>query len=254
MLHAGVLKKFGLYGLIQIGLPLIPAGALHWAVPLAWVAAIGNVLVIGFITIAQRDLKQMIGYSSVMHMGYAFLGIAAGSALGVGGVVLMMVAHGFSVALLFLLATSVHHRTHTFAMDEMGGLAQQAPVLAALFVTATFASIGLPGLANFWGELTIFVALWKFSPLITALAVSGVIISAIYGLRSAARVFFGPATQRMNEVALRHPPSDLNWAEKLPALVLLAALFFVGFWPKSLSNSINAALTPPPTQVAREAR
>lgn len=254
MLHAGVLKKFGLYGLIQIGLPLIPAGALHWAVPLAWVAVMGNVLVIGFVTIAQRDLKQMIGYSSVMHMGYAFLGIAAGSVLGVGGVVLMMVAHGFSIALLFLLATSVHHRTHTFAMDEMGGLAQKAPVLAALFVAATFASIGLPGLANFWGELTIFVALWKFSPLITALAVSGVIISAIYGLRSAARVFFGPATQRMSEVAMRHPPSDLNWGEKLPAFVLLAALFFIGFWPKSLSDPINAALTPPPTQVASEAR
>jgi NADH-quinone oxidoreductase subunit M len=242
MLHAGVLKKFGLYGLIQVAMPLLPAGAAHWAAPLAWLAVIGNVLVVGFITIAQRDLKQMIGYSSVMHMGYAFLGIAAGSALGVGGVVLMMVAHGLSVALLFLLATSVHHRTQTFAMDEMGGLAQKAPVLAALFVAATFASIGLPGLANFWGELAIFVALWKFSPLITALAIAGVIISAIYGLRAAARIFFGPATDRMKEVATRHPPADLNWAEKFPALVLLAALLFVGFWPKSMSDSIQGAL------------
>jgi NADH-quinone oxidoreductase subunit M len=242
MLHAGVLKKFGLYGLIQVGLPLLPSGAAHWATPLAWLAVIGNVLVVGFITIAQRDLKQMIGYSSVMHMGYAFLGIAAGSALGVGGVVLMMVAHGLSVALLFLLATSVHHRTHTFAMDEMGGLAQKTPVLAALFVTATFASIGLPGLANFWGELAIFVALWKFSPLITALAIAGVIISAIYGLRAAARVFFGPATDRMKEVATRHPPADLTWGEKIPAFVLVAALLFVGFWPKSMSDSIQGAL------------
>ena len=242
MLHAGVLKKFGLYGLIQIALPLIPAGAAHWAVPLAWLAVIGNVLVVGFITIAQRDLKQMIGYSSVMHMGYAFLGIAAGSALGVGGVVLMMVAHGLSVALLFLLATCVHHRTHTFAMDEMGGLVQKAPVLAALFVAATFASIGLPGFANFWGELTIFVALWKFSPAITALAVAGVILSAIYGLRSVARVFLGPATGRMIEVADRHPTVDLRWPEKFPALILLAALLLVGFWPKSITEPINAAL------------
>jgi len=250
MLHAGVLKKFGLYGLIQVGVPLLPAGFAHWATPMAWLAVVGNVLVVGFITIAQRDLKQMIGYSSVMHMGYAFLGIAAGSTLGVGGVVLMMVAHGLSVALLFLLATSVHHRTHTFAMDEMGGLAQKTPVLAALFVAATFASIGLPGFANFWGELTIFVALWKFSPVITALAVAGVIISAIYGLRSAARVFFGPETSRMTEVAQRHPPADLTWAEKFPALVLLAALLFVGFWPKSMSEPINAALTAPKAQVA----
>src|SRR5688572_19294714 len=188
MLHAGVLKKFGLYGLIQIAVPLLPLGAAHWAMPLAWLAVAGNLLVIGFITIAQRDLKQMVGYSSVMHMGYAFLGVATLSAAGAGGVVLMMVAHGFSVALMFLLSTSVYHRTQTFDLTEMGGLAQKTPILAAFFVTATMAGIGLPGLANFWGELTIFVAAWKFSPLLTVLAVSGVVISAIYGLRAAAKV------------------------------------------------------------------
>ncbi len=243
MLHAGVLKKFGLYGLIQIGLPLLPAGFLHWSGPLAWLAVIGNILVVGFITIAQRDLKQMVGYSSVMHMGYAFLGIAAGTALGVGGVVLMMVAHGFSVALLFLLSTSIYHRTHTFAMDEMGGLAQKAPVLAAFFVAATFASIGLPGFANFWGELAIFVSLWNFSPLVTVLAVSGVIISAIYGLRASANVFFGQPTEQFTAVMAQHPPTDLRWSEKTPALILLVALLFVGFWPKSVSTHIDAALT-----------
>ncbi|MBL9200092.1 MAG: NADH-quinone oxidoreductase subunit M [Opitutaceae bacterium] len=250
MLHAGVLKKFGLYGLIQIGLPLLPAGASHWAQPLAWVAVIGNVLVVGFVTMAQRDLKQMLGYSSVMHMGYAFLGIAAGTTVGVGGVVIMMVAHGLSVALLFLLATSVHHRTHTLAMDEMGGLARQTPVLAAFFVAATFASIGLPGFANFWGELSIFVALWKFSPVVTACAVAGVVISAIYGLRAAARIFFGPATEAMAVVAAKHPPADLGWAERIPALVLLTALLFIGLWPKSISTPINGALTPPARAVA----
>jgi NADH-quinone oxidoreductase subunit M len=205
---------------------------------------VGNILVVGIITIAQRDLKQMIGYSSVMHMGYAFLGIATASVIGVGGVVLLMVAHGLSVALLFLLATSVHQRTHTFTMEEMGGLAQKTPVLAAFFVAATLASIGLPGFANFWGELTIFVALWKFSPLITALAVAGVVISAVYGLRSAARVFFGPPTDALARVMAAHPPTDLRWNEKIPALILLAALLFVGFWPKSLSTPINEALTP----------
>jgi NADH-quinone oxidoreductase subunit M len=242
MLHAGVLKKFGLYGLIQIALPLLPAGLAHWSWPLAWLAVIGNVLVVGFITMAQRDLKQVIGYSSVMHMGYAFLGIAAGSTLGVGGVVMLMVAHGLSVALLFLLATSIYHRTHTFALDEMGGLAQKTPVLAAFFVAATFASIGLPGFANFWGELTIFIALWSFSKSITALAVAGIVISAIYGLRAAANVFFGQPTSGMVEVMKQHPPQDLRWAEKFPALILLVALLFIGFWPKSVSTSLNAAL------------
>jgi NADH-quinone oxidoreductase subunit M len=244
MLHAGVLKKFGVYGLIQVALPLLPDGLAYWAHPLAWLAVIGNVLIVGLITIAQRDLKQMIGYSSVMHMGYAFLGIAAGGIIGPGGVVFLMVAHGLSVALLFLLATAIYHRTQTFAMDEMGGLAQKTPVLAAFFVAATLASIGLPGFANFWGELAIFVALWKFSPLITALAVAGVVISAVYGLRSAARVFFGPSTAGLAMVTAAHPPVDITWKERFPALILLAALLFIGFWPKSLTTPINDALTP----------
>ena len=245
MLHAGVLKKFGLYGLIQIALPLLPEGAAHWAWKLALLAAIGNVLVIGFVTMAQRDLKQMLGYSSVMHMGYCFLGIAALSSVGTGGVVLLMVAHGLSVALLFMLATSIHHRTHTFDLSEMGGLAQKTPVLAALFVAATMASIGLPGFANFWGELTVFVALWKFSPALTAVAVAGVIISAIYGLRAAARVFFGQPTEALQRVTAAHPPADIGWGERLPALLLLAALLFFGFYPKAISLPVDQTLNPP---------
>lgn len=242
MLHAGVLKKFGLYGLIQIALPLLPAGAGHWVTTLAILAAFGNVLIVGLITMAQRDLKQMVGYSSVMHMGYAFLGIACLTSMGAGGVVILMVAHGLSVALLFLLSTCVHHRTQTFDMDQMGGLAQKAPVLAALFVAATMAGIGLPGFANFWGELTIFVALWQFSTLYTVIAVAGIIISAIYGLRAAARVFFGSPTEEFTKVSAEHPPTDLRWGEKLPALILLAALLFIGFWPKSISEPVDGAL------------
>ena len=129
-------------------------------------------------------------------------------------------------------------------MTEMGGLAQKTPVLAAFFVTGTMASIGLPGFANFWGELTVFVALWKFSPWITAVAVSGVIISAIYGLRAAARVFFGQPTEALQRVTAQHPPADLDWYERLPALILLAALLFFGFYPKALSQPVDQALTP----------
>jgi NADH-quinone oxidoreductase subunit M len=246
MLHAGVLKKFGLYGLVQIALPLLPFGASQWSHALAAVAGVGNVLVIGLVTVAQRDLKQMVGYSSVMHMGYAFLGIAAGTVLGVGGVVMLMVAHGLSVALLFLLSTSIHHRTHTLDMDQMGGLAQRAPVLAGLFVAATFASIGLPGFANFWGELPIFVALWNFSHGLTVVALTGTVVSAVFGLRAAARVFFGPQSEAFTRVCTVDPPSDIAWSEKLPALVLVAALLFVGFWPRSFSDGINRALTASP--------
>jgi NADH-quinone oxidoreductase subunit M len=246
MLHAGVLKKFGLYGLVQIALPLLPLGAFHWSRDLAALAGIGNVLIIGLVTMAQRDLKQMVGYSSVMHMGYAFLGIAAGSALGAGGVVMLMVAHGLSVALLFLLSTSIYHRTHTFDMDQMGGLVRRAPVLAWLFVAATFAGIGLPGFANFWGELTIFVSLWNFSHWVTLVALTGTVVSAVYGLRAAARVFFGPPSEPFARVCAADPPADLAWSERLPAMILVGALLFVGFWPKSFSDGINRALALPP--------
>lgn len=251
MLHAGVLKKFGLYGLVQIVLPLLPMGFGSWRGMLV-VLALGNVLIIGLVTIAQRDLKQMVGFSSVMHMGYAFLGVAAYSVVGAGGVVMMMVAHGLSVALLFLLATSVYQRTQTFDLGQMGGLAQKAPVLATFFVAATFASIGLPGFANFWGELAIFVSLWPLSPWVTACAVAGVVISAIYGLRAAANVFFGQPTAEFTKVAEQKPVADLNWSEKVPALVLLAALFFVGFWPRSISTPLNNTLQTiyPAAQVA----
>jgi len=258
MLHAGVLKKFGLYGLLQIALPLLPRGLttpLTLDLPLlpaftcnlAWwltlLAVGGNVLYIGFVTIAQRDLKQMLGYSSVMHMGYAFLGLAACNIIGVGGVVLMMVAHGFSVSLLFLLSTSIYHRTQTFDMDDMGGLATRAPVLAAFFVAATMASIGLPGLANFWGELAIFVGAWAYSPAYTALAILGVIISAIYGLRAVAKIFFGEPSAAFAKVSAEKVPTDLTWGEKIPALILLVALFAIGFWPKSISTPVNTAVS-----------
>ncbi len=242
MLHAGVLKKFGLYGLIQVALPLLPEGAAHWALILATLGVVGNVLIIGVVAMAQRDLKQLVGYSSVMHMGYAFLGVACLSVVGVGGVVFMMVAHGFSAALLFLLATSIHHRTQTFDLDEMGGLVKSAPVLSAFFVAATLASIGLPGFANFWGELTIFVAAWQVFPTLTVIAIAGVVISAIYGLRAAAKVFFGPPTEAFAKVLQEQPATDLTWSERLPALLLLVALLAFGFWPKLMTDSINESV------------
>ncbi|MGH7994810.1 MAG: complex I subunit 4 family protein [Opitutaceae bacterium] len=250
MLHAGVLKKFGLYGLIQIALPLLPGGLAPWALTLAILAAGGNIIVIGLVTIAQRDLKQMVGYSSVMHMGYAFLGLAAGSALGVGGVVFLMVAHGLSIALLFLLTTCVHHRTETFSMEDMGGLARRTPALAAFFVAAIFATIGLPGFANFWAELSIFVALWHFHPIFAGLAVLGVVISAVYGLRAATRIFFGEPSEAVEAVIRRRPPADLDFKERVPALLLVGALLFIGFWPHSIDRAIDSVVASPPPAVA----
>jgi NADH-quinone oxidoreductase subunit M len=236
MLHAGVLKKFGLYGLIQIAYPLLPQGVADWA-PLLLILALGNVLIIGFVTMAQRDLKLMLGNASVMHMGYAFLGLYAWSTIGIGAAVLMLFAHGLSVALLFLLADVVEKRTGTCDMQEIGGLGQKAPVLMGLFTAAMLASIGLPGFANFWGELGIFVSLFATAtPWALYLALIGILISAIYGLRAVAAVFFGEEKGELTG-------GDIRALEKLPAVLLLAFLLLIGFWPKLLSDPVNESVS-----------
>ncbi|MFP4156429.1 MAG: NuoM family protein [Opitutales bacterium] len=243
MLHAGVLKKFGLYGLLQIAAPLLPAGAAHWFPWIVWLA-LGNILFIGLVTIAQKDLKLMLGYSSVMHMGYAFLGLACFSVAGAGGALLLMVAHGLSVALLFLLSTCIYHRSKTFDMTEMGGLATKTPVLAAFFVAGTMASIGLPGFGNFWGEFTIFVALaeseltrWLVAP-----AAVGIIISAIYGLRAVGRVFFGPPSEAFAPQLADGGIEDMKRFEKLPACFLVGGLLLIGIFPRVLSDAADREL------------
>lgn len=247
MLHAGVLKKFGLYGLIQVAVPLLPQEAMQWQEWIVWLA-LGNVVLIGLVTMAQRDLKQMIGYSSVMHMGYAFLGIATLGMAGVGGAVMLMFAHGLSVALLFLLANMVEERAGSLDMSEMGGLGPKTPILAAFFVAATMASIGLPGFANFWGELTVFVALWEQHSWAVAPAVLGVVISAIYGLRAVARVFYGKPTQaqelRWNMET--NTVKDMSLAERAPAFLLVIALAVVGIYPRTISTQLDEALATMP--------
>jgi NADH-quinone oxidoreductase subunit M len=244
MLHAGVLKKFGLYGLVQIAWPLLPAGALAWSPILVWLA-LGSVILIGFVTIAQRDLKVMLGYSSVMHMGYCFLGIATVSVLGMSGVVLLMFAHGLTVALLFLLGDCVYRRTGTYDMQAMGGLAKASPVLTFFFCTAVMASIGLPGpgLINFWGELTIFMSLWGSELYwVAVVAIFGVVISAIYGLRAVANIFYGQPTEAFRPKLESGSIGDMRLPEKLPALLLLVFMVVVGFWPRFISDELNVTL------------
>ena len=238
MLHAGVLKKFGIYGLIQVAAPMLPAGAAAWSDGLV-LLALCNIVLIGFVVMAQDDMKQMVGYGSVMHMGYCFLGLATLSVIGVGGAVMLMVAHGMSVALLFLLSTYVQRRTQILDMQQLGGLASKTPVLAVCFVAATMASIGLPGFGNFLGEFSIFHALWMDSGWLVALAATGILISAIYGLRAVSRVFFGEASQRIQDHWKDEPPKDLNIWERVPAFLLLAFMLLIGMKPLVISESIN---------------
>ena len=243
MLHAGVLKKFGLYGLLQIAFPLLNEGATHWFSWIVWLA-LGNIILIGLVTIAQKDVKMMLGYSSVMHMGYAFLGIATFSVVGAGGTLLLMIAHGLSVALLLMLSTCIYHRSQTFDMTAMGGLATRTPVLAAFFIAGILASIGLPGFGNFWGEFTIFVSLAKteMTRWIVAPAALGIIISAIYGLRAVANIFYGPPTGNFAERLKGDDIVDLKSFERFAALVLIAALLTLGLYPRLFSDNANLEL------------
>ncbi len=242
MLHAGVLKKFGLYALIQVGLPLLGEGSFAWSTALMWLA-LGNIIIIGLVTMAQKHLKDMISYGSVMHMGYAFLGIASLNAIGVSGAVFLMVAHGLSIALLFNLSVLIQNRTRTFYMDEMGGLGKDAPILAGFLIAAMMASVGLPGFANFWGEFTIFLGLWEVSPLVLALALLGIIISAIYGLRAVKAIAFGDRTEAYDKIKDEFPVKDINWVERSPGILLLLALLILGLMPRMAGDGINLAVT-----------
>jgi NADH-quinone oxidoreductase subunit M len=241
MLHAGVLKKFGLYGLLRLAVPLLPEGLHAWLTPLL-VLLLGNVLWVGYVTVSQKRLDLMLGNSSVMHMGYIFLAIAAliampGNELAMPAAVLLMFAHGVSIALLFGLAERIERAAGSLDLDDLGGLAKSAPALAFMFGIAAMASIGLPGLANFAGEVLVFLAAFKsydgtagLGPVQLAciLAIWGVVVSAIYMLRAYRNIFQGPAVK-----ATAAAP-DIPLAERLPTLLLIVVLFAVGFYPNLL--------------------
>src|SRR5207247_6865770 len=200
MLHAGVLKKFGLYGLLRLAIPILPYGA-HYSRYLLVILLLGNIIYIGLVTIAQKQLDWMLGYSSVMHMGYIFLGIASANILGTTGAAALMFAHGLSIALLFAIAGQIRNRTGTLLFDDLGGLAKVMPFAGLAFGFATFAAIGLPGLANFASEIMIFFGAirngWELQrfhifQIATVLALWGVLISTAYMLRASRSTVLGP--------------------------------------------------------------
>lgn len=246
MLHAGVLKKFGLYGLLRLAIPLVPEGLQHWLTPLL-VLLLGNILWVGFVTISQKRLDTLLGNSSVMHMGYIFLAIAAliandKNTLAAPAAVVLMFAHGISIALLFGLADRIERNTGSLDLADLGGLAKSAPTLAFLFGIAAMASIGLPGLANFSGEVLVFLSAFRdYSPtaglgpvqIACILSVWGVVISAVYMLRAYRRIFQGPS------VKLTTSAPDISFADRAPALILIIALLAVGLYPNLLLNLLR---------------
>lgn len=246
MLHAGVLKKFGLYGLIRIAMPMLPEG-MQALTNVLLVLLLGNIIYLGLVTIAQKKLDRMLGYSSVMHMGYVFLGIAAANHIGVGGAVLLMFAHGISIALLFALCGWMLDRFGTVDFEELGGVAKHLPRLGLLFGFAAFASAGLPGFANFAAEVAVFFGAFQVGENIsqnglgwfqwtTIIALWGVVISAVYVLRAYRSLFYGESLQKADA------PADMTWACRLPVLLLLGTLLLVGFAPEILNQFIRPAV------------
>jgi NADH-quinone oxidoreductase subunit M len=237
MLHAGVLKKFGLYGLIRIALPMLPEGAQNWVPILAWLC-LGNLVYCGWVAMRQKEFSWMVGYSSVAHMGFVFLGIASLSLVGVTGAVLVMIAHGFLAALTFGLCGYLYQQTGTLEMEQLGGLLRPLPFVGTALIMAAFAGCGLPGFANFAGEVTVLFGAWKSFPFVTILACWGaVLIGAVYMLRAVRKVLLGPVPEQWRALADAQQP----W-RRMPFALLLAALLTFGCFPRLLTDKIGPSV------------
>jgi NADH-quinone oxidoreductase subunit M len=240
MLHAGVLKKFGLYGLLRVALPLLPDGARQWS-GLLLILLVGNIIYVGLVTIAQRRLDWTLGYSSVMHMGYIFLGISGANILGTTGAATLMFAHGLSIALLFGVTGEIRKRVRSLDFDAMGGLAKAMPVAAFAFGLGMFAAIGLPGFANFAAEIMVLFGAFRNGfdyqhfhafQWATLLALWGVVISAVYMLRAYRRTFFGSSAE--SELAV----TDIRAGFRIPIALLVAVSLLLGFFPQIAVNRL----------------
>jgi NADH-quinone oxidoreductase subunit M len=237
MLHAGVLKKFGLYGLIRIALPLMPAGAKEWLGVLA-LLCLGNILWCGWVAMRQRDLNQLIGNSSVAHMGFVFLGIASLNLIGVTGAVVVMIAHGFLAALTFGLSGYLHQQTGTLEMDQLGGLLRRLPFIGTALIMAALAGCGLPGFANFAGEVLVLFGAWQAALahpgwFVTAAAWGALVIGAVYLMRAVRRILHGPPQEQWAAV------QDATLWRQVPFALLLAALLIFGCFPGLLTEKIK---------------
>ena len=235
MLHAGVLKKFGLYGLIRVAIPMAPAGAQTWLEVLAWLA-LANLLFCGLVAVRQKDLNQLIGNSSVAHMGFIFLGIASLNVIGLTGAVLVMIAHGLLAALAFGLSGHLYQQHGSLDMTRMGGLLRKMPLAGTALLMAMMAGCGLPGFANFAGEITIFFAAWSAGfQIITVIAAwSALVIGGLYMLRAIRNILHGSQGEDWDNASDAKPLVTTAFG------LLLAMLLVFGFAPNLLTKRINS--------------
>jgi NADH-quinone oxidoreductase subunit M len=234
VLLAGVLLKVGAYGMIRFTLTLFPEAAKHFSTAIEVLAVIG--IIYGAVcALGQRDVKRLVAYSSVSHLGFVVLGLFALTEQSVTGGVLQMVNHGLATGALFLLVGMVYERTHTRQLDKMGGLATQMPWLLGFFLFAVFASAGLPGLSSFVGEFLVIVGTFAVSHVFGVLASVAVVLGAIYLLWSYQRVAYGPIHEEHRSLR------DVSLREVIVIAPVLALLLVFGVYPKLLTTSIDPA-------------
>ena len=250
---AGVLLKMGTYGLIRFAIPLFPQAA-YIAAPILILLAVIGIFYGALVAMVQPDLKKLVAYSSVSHMGFVVLGLFAFNMQGAQGAIFQMLNHGISTGALFLLVGVIYERRHTRLISEYGGLWKQMPIYAAIFLVTMFSSIGLPGLNGFIGEFLILLGTFKAliadgvatsslvgSQVIMLLAISGVVLGAVYMLWMYQRVMFGPLENEENKKL-----TDLSHREVLVFAPLLALMLLMGLFPtpflSRMEKSVEAAL------------
>ncbi|GIX40464.1 MAG: NADH:ubiquinone oxidoreductase subunit M [Leptospiraceae bacterium] len=234
---AGVLLKLGTYGLIRFNLPLFPNASVEYAYLISIIAVIG--IVHGALTAAvQPDMKRLIAYSSVSHMGYIVLGIFTFTVSGLQGSFIQMINHALSTGALFFLVGMIYDQTHTRKISDYGGIAKLVPLFAVAFMISTLASAGLPGLNGFIGEFTILASSYKVYPLLTVIGVSGVILGAWYLLKLYGNVFYG----ELKNVHLKDHLKDMNKREVLVLIPMIILMFYLGIYPKPLFQSIEKSI------------
>lgn len=236
MLHAGVLMKLGAYGIIRVAITLFPDGAQALLPYLAFFTII-NVVYGAFSAMGQTDLKYVIAYSSVSHMGLVLLGICSMNAAAMNGAVLQMFSHGIMTGLFFALVGLVYERTHTREIAKFGGLAGNMPFIAACFAIAGLTSLGLPSTSGFVAEFFVLSGAFKAYPVLGTIAISGIVITAAYVLRVLRSIFFGP----VNTPEFAELP-DASRLERAAPVILITVIMAIGVYPSWVMNVINTGV------------
>ena len=237
---AGVLLKMGAYGFLRLAFPLFPEAALRFA-PWIGILAVIGIVYGALVSLVQPDMKKLVAYSSVSHLGFVMLGIAAFTPMAVVGSVYQMLNHGISTGALFFMVGMLYERRHTRAIAEFGGIKNVMPWFAALFLLVGLSSIAVPGFNGFIGEFLILMGSWKFSPTLTALASLGVILAAAYMLWMLQRVLYGEVTNEKNARL-----EDLSLREATVLVPLVALALFMGvaspLFTRSIEPSVQALI------------